>query len=47
MCGGPYLCHHSYCYRYRVGARSANTPHSSAGNLGFRCARELPPETPP
>lgn len=38
MRGGSYLCHESYCNRYRVGARSANTPDSSTGNLGFRCA---------
>jgi formylglycine-generating enzyme required for sulfatase activity len=37
MRGGSYLCHESYCYRYRVAARSANTPDSSAGNIGFRC----------
>jgi formylglycine-generating enzyme required for sulfatase activity len=40
MRGGSYLCHHSYCRRYRVAARSANTPDSSTGNLGFRCARD-------
>ncbi|MHC3467405.1 formylglycine-generating enzyme family protein [Streptomyces sp. 7R007] len=38
MRGGSYLCHHSYCNRYRVAARTANTPDSSTGNLGFRCA---------
>jgi formylglycine-generating enzyme required for sulfatase activity len=38
--GGSYLCHQSYCNRYRVAARSANTPDSSAGNMGFRCVRE-------
>ena len=37
--GGSYLCHKDYCYRYRCAARSQNTPDSSAGNLGFRCAR--------
>lgn len=36
--GGSFLCHHSYCNRYRVAARSANTPDSSASNTGFRCA---------
>ena len=41
MRGGSYLCHHSYCRRYRVSARSANTPDSSTGNLGFRCARDV------
>jgi len=38
--GGSYLCHESYCYRYRVAARSASTPDSSTGNTGFRCARD-------
>ena len=38
MRGGSYLCHQSYCRRYRVSARSANTPDSSTGNLGFRVA---------
>ena len=40
MRGGSYLCHESYCLRYRVAARSANTPESTTGNLGFRCARD-------
>ncbi|WP_256217330.1 formylglycine-generating enzyme family protein [Paenibacillus sp. OV219] len=35
--GGSYLCHKSYCNRYRVAARSRNTPDSSTGNIGFRC----------
>jgi formylglycine-generating enzyme len=38
MRGGSYLCHASYCNRYRVDARSANTPDSSTGNIGFRVA---------
>lgn len=36
MRGGSYLCHESYCWRYRVDARSANSPDSSTGNIGFR-----------
>ena len=40
MKGGSYLCHASYCNRYRNGARTSNTPDSSTGNLGFRCARD-------
>ncbi|XP_012235697.1 formylglycine-generating enzyme isoform X2 [Linepithema humile] len=36
--GGSYLCHKSYCHRYRCAARSQNTPDTSSGNLGFRCA---------
>lgn len=39
--GGSYLCHKSYCYRYRCAARSQNTPDTSAGNLGFRCAMSV------
>lgn len=38
MRGGSFLCHESYCYRYRVAARSSNTPDSTSANLGFRCA---------
>ncbi|VXB77208.1 Formylglycine-generating enzyme [Arthrobacter sp. 9V] len=36
MRGGSYLCHDSYCNRYRLAARSSNTPDSASGNLGFR-----------
>lgn len=43
--GGSYLCHASYCNRYRVAARSQNTPDSSSGNTGFRTAAD-PPDTP-
>jgi formylglycine-generating enzyme required for sulfatase activity len=38
--GGSYLCHESYCNRYRVAARSSNSPDSSTGHMGFRCARD-------
>jgi formylglycine-generating enzyme required for sulfatase activity len=38
MRGGSYLCHISYCRRYRVSARSGNLPNSTTGNLGFRVA---------
>jgi formylglycine-generating enzyme required for sulfatase activity len=37
MRGGSYLCHESWCNRYRVAARSKNAPDSSTGNVGFRC----------
>jgi len=43
--GGSYLCHHSYCNRYRVAARSSNTPSTSTGNTGFRCARDAEPRS--
>lgn len=36
MRGGSYLCHDSYCNRYRNAARSSNTPDSSTANTGFR-----------
>jgi sulfatase modifying factor 1 len=36
MRGGSFLCHDSYCNRYRNSARSANTPDSSSANTGFR-----------
>ena len=35
--GGSYLCHHSYCNRYRNSARTKNTLDTSTGNIGFRC----------
>ncbi|WP_121614313.1 formylglycine-generating enzyme family protein [Mesobacillus foraminis] len=41
MRGGSYLCHESYCNRYRVAARTSNTPDSSTGNIGFRCVTDL------
>jgi formylglycine-generating enzyme len=41
MRGGSYLCHASYCNRYRTDARSSNTPDSSTTNLGFRCVRDV------
>jgi sulfatase modifying factor 1 len=41
MKGGSYLCHASYCNRYRVAARTSNTPDSSTTNIGFRCVRDV------
>lgn len=38
--GGSYLCHRSYCNRYRVAARTSNTPNSATTNMGFRCIRD-------
>ncbi len=34
--GGSFLCHRSYCYRYRIAARTGNTPDSTSGHTGFR-----------
>jgi sulfatase modifying factor 1 len=39
--GGSYLCHESYCRRYRVAARNSMEPDSTTGNTGFRCVRDL------
>lgn len=37
--GGSYLCHSSYCRRYRIAARQRPSHDSSAGNAGLRvCA---------
>jgi len=41
MKGGSYLCHRSYCNRYRVAARTSNTPDSTTTNIGFRCVRDV------
>ena len=38
--GGSFLCHASYCRRYRVSARFGNEPDSSSGNVGFRVAAD-------
>lgn len=38
--GGSYMCHESYCFRYRCSARHYNSADSTASNLGFRCARD-------
>ncbi len=41
MRGGSYLCHASYCNRYRTDSRSSNTPDTSSSNIGFRCVSDL------
>jgi formylglycine-generating enzyme required for sulfatase activity len=38
--GGSYLCHASYCTRYRTSSRQALSPDTSAGNIGFRVATD-------
>lgn len=39
--GGSFLCHRSYCNRYRVAARTGNTPDSGTSNAGFRCVADV------
>ena len=34
--GGSFLCHKSYCFRYRIAARTGNTPDTSTAHQGFR-----------
>ncbi|MEM8956281.1 MAG: formylglycine-generating enzyme family protein [Pseudomonadota bacterium] len=36
--GGSFLCHRSYCYRYRIAARNSTSADSSTSHLGFRLA---------
>lgn len=37
--GGSFLCHDSYCNRYRLGARNGNTANSTSSNTGFRVCK--------
>jgi len=41
--GGSFLCHKSYCYRYRIAARMGLSPDSASSNTGFRVAYDLMP----
>lgn len=34
--GGSFLCHASYCFRYRIAARAGNSPDSTTSHQGFR-----------
>lgn len=42
--GGSFLCHQSYCERYRPSARHGNTPDTGTAHTGFRCVKR-PGET--
>lgn len=39
--GGSYLCHASYCHRYRIAARAGRSPDTSAAHSGFRLAWDI------
>lgn len=39
--GGSFLCHPSYCYRYRIAARTGTSPDSSTSHQGFRLVYDL------
>jgi len=38
--GGSYLCHESYCFRYRTSSRQALPSQTTTGNIGFRVAAD-------
>lgn len=38
--GGSYLCHYSYCWRYRNAARIGTETTTSTGHIGFRVVRD-------
>ena len=37
--GGSFLCHDSYCSRYRPSARHGGSPDTGMSHVGFRCAK--------
>lgn len=39
--GGSFLCHESWCHRYRVAARSSISPDTSTSHCGFRVAKNI------
>ncbi len=38
MKGGSFMCHKSYCFRYRIAARSGTSADSATSHQGFRLA---------
>jgi formylglycine-generating enzyme len=45
--GGSYLCHRSYCYRYRIAARTGAGADSSTAHVGFRLVFDEEPSAIP
>lgn len=39
--GGSFLCHKSYCYRYRIAARNSSSADTTTSHMGFRLVYEL------
>ena len=39
--GGSFLCHKSYCFRYRIAARSGTSPDSATTHQGFRLVYDI------
>ena len=40
--GGSFLCHFSYCLRFRPGARHFHEPLTPSHHTGFRCVMDVP-----
>ncbi len=40
--GGSFLCHHTYCLRYRPAARHHTESLAPSNHTGFRCAKDIP-----
>jgi len=40
--GGSFLCHDSYCQRYRPSARQSSSPETGMSHVGFRCVKTAP-----
>jgi formylglycine-generating enzyme required for sulfatase activity len=40
--GGSFLCHKSYCFRYRIPARTFTTPDTTTTHQGFRLVFDAP-----
>jgi hypothetical protein len=39
--GGSYLCHRSYCHRYRIAARTGAPADSATTHVGFRIVYDI------
>ena len=39
--GGSFLCHDTYCSRYRPSARHGSSPDTGMSHVGFRCALSI------
>ncbi|MFC4991487.1 formylglycine-generating enzyme family protein [Rubritalea tangerina] len=44
--GGSFLCHFSYCLRFRPAARHYHEPLTPTHHTGFRCVKDAPKTTP-
>ena len=45
--GGSFMCHDSYCFRYRIAARTSNSPDSSTSHQGMRLVYDEKPDRKP